>query len=748
MNGDGHFRDNTVEGEFPVLRSADRRVKTTESRYAFRRELETVHRADRCDPAAQPLPGEIVIDSTWRVVIEPQPPRGLRHIAEDLADYFSVSMNVDIATAPGAHDGQCTITLAIDPEIHELQGSATRSYLIDARSERITIVGRDMPAVAQGAYFLEDLLNLRRAPYLRPFREVRSPAFAPRMTHSGWGLDEYPDGYLSQIAHAGMDSVVVFASGPDRVPDETTHRSHDRNSPRGRYRSFSALADRAAEYGLDVYLYAYVGNGPVHPQDPGAHDHYATTYGSLIAACPQAKGIVLVGESVEFPSHDSRTTGRLHTIADPDGLPSEKPSPGWWPCDDYPEWVALVADVCRAHNPDLEVVFWTYNWGWAPAADRARLLRTIPADITVQATFEMFEPIDHDGVTNMCVDYTAAVAGPGRYFRSEAEIAHGRGMKLFAMSNTGGLTWDFGVIPYQPIPQQWAARHRALVQARRDWGLSGLMESHHYGWWPSFVSDLAKWSFWTPSLDAESAIERIAERDFGPGAPAAIRAWQSFSDAARQYVPTNADQYGPFRIGPAYPLTLFTTPHLVVDSHAMFGDRIVAIPYEPDQVNSVVVTPNSLRIHGELASLSRMLQLWEAGCQDLAVARSCAPEYRRPAADRLEGLVAFMASSIRTTIHTKQWWLKKAELLVCSDRSRALALVDELHEIGEAEHHNATKAITYTDADSRLGWEPSMGYIGDTEHIRWKLAHLDHVLAEELPAYRRGLAAIAAGAGA
>lgn len=727
---------------------SERSPGTNQSRYDFRKDLETVHRADRRDPDCRPLSGEIVIDSTWRVVIEPQPPRGLRLIAEDLADYFSVSMNVDIATTPGAHDGQGAITLAIIPDAPELQARATRSYLIDAKTDRITIVGRDMRAVAQGAYFLEDLLNLRRAPYLRPTREVRSPVFAPRMVHSGWGLDEYPDGYLSQIAHAGMDSIVVFASGPDRVPDETTHRSRDGSNPCGRYRSFSALADRAAEYGLDVYLYAYVRNGPVHPQDPGARDHYAATYGSLIAACPQAKGIVLVGESVEFPSRDPRTTGRLHTVADPDGLPSEKPSPGWWPCEDYPEWVALVADVCRAHNPDLEVVFWTYNWGWAPAADRARLLRGIPTDITVQATFEMFEPIDHDGVRNMCVDYTAAVTGPGQYFRSEAQIAHDRGMKLFAMANTGGLTWDFGVIPYQPIPQQWATRHRALIEAGRNWGLSGLMESHHYGWWPSFISDLAKWAFWTPTLDAESAVERIAERDFGPGAAAAIRAWQSWSDAARQYVPTNADQYGPFRIGPAYPLTLFTTPQLIVDSNAMFGDLIVAIPYEPDQVNSVEVTPNSLRIHGELASLSRMLQLWEAGSQELAVARSSAPAYRRPAAVRLEGLAAFMAHSIRTTIHTKRWWLTKMELLACTDPARALTLVDELHAIGEAEHDNATAAIACTDADSRLGWEPSMGYIGDSEHIRWKLAHLDHVLTGELPAYRRGLAAVAEVAGA
>ena len=43
------------------------------------------------------------------------------------------------------------------------------------------------------------------------------------------------------------------------------------------------------------------------------------------------KSIVMVGESVEFPSKDPNTTGRLRLDKPEDGLPSGKPSPGWWP---------------------------------------------------------------------------------------------------------------------------------------------------------------------------------------------------------------------------------------------------------------------------------------------------------------------------------------------------------------------------------------------------------------------------------
>ena len=73
------------------------------------------------------------------------------------------------------------------------------------------------------------------------------------------------------------------------------------------------------------------------------------------------------------------------------------------------------------------------------------------------------------------------------------------------------------------------------------------------------VADLAKWAFWRPHTSAEQVISRLARRGFGStGAPAAAEAWQHWSEAIRDYVPTNhvptnEDQYGPFRVGAALP---------------------------------------------------------------------------------------------------------------------------------------------------------------------------------------------------
>ena len=36
--------------------------------------------------------------------------------------------------------------------------------------------------------------------------------------------------------------------------------------------------------------------------------------------------------------------------------------------------------IIRRENPDADVVFWTYNWGWCPEKDRLAFIRSLPDD--------------------------------------------------------------------------------------------------------------------------------------------------------------------------------------------------------------------------------------------------------------------------------------------------------------------------------------------------------------------------------
>lgn len=726
----------------------------TERAYEFRRRLDVVHRPDRRDPAARPADGEFAVGDGWSIAVAQDAPPLVLAVAKDLQDYFLESMGESLLLrraddlAALARDGRRVIVLATANALPDLGGalSTPRSYRLVATPERVIVCGRDDRGVGQGSYYLEDLMNLRQAPFLRPADVTRAPLFSPRMTHSGWALDEFPDQHLNAMAHAGMDAILVFVTGVDRGPDAFTH--HQAQPYGGHLIDFNDLVDRAARYGLDVYYYAYFRsmNAP-HPEDPDAERWYDSTYGAIFRACPRAKGIVLVGESIEFPSKDPHTTGRPRQPPTP-GVPAPtKPTPGWWPCYDWVQWLEMIKRVVRLHNPKADVVFWTYNWGYAPEADRLALIRTLPADVSLLVTFEMFEPVTRNGLTNMCADYTLSFVGPGRYFASEARAAHERGLRLYTMSNTGGLTWDVGVIPYEPAPYQWARRHAALLAARRDWGLAGLMENHHYGWWPSFVSELAKWDYWIPSPAPEEVLREIAQRDFGPGASHALAAWQAWSDAIQDYVATGHDQYGPFRAGPSYPLVFEQPAEMAFDWYAMHGGRILRTTYSPGMGrNSQLPEAERLdvptRVDLEARSLERMAARWQEGVEQLERAVALVPAI--PAAgvaeaQRVLGLGRFILHSVRTAIHTKRWWQLKRRL-EAADRDQTGAVLDEMVALAEREIANAEAVIPLVEADSRLGWEPSMGYATDEPHLRWKIAQVQRVLDEEIPAYRRSLA--------
>ena len=687
-----------------------------ERSFGFRQRLNQIHRPGRRDPALCAAPFEVAVDDHWRIAIDPDASAYMVRVAQDLQDYLFTSMGVAVPLArddrrsPGP--AGATIRLGVQTQSAGTVRPTPRSYQLQVAPGWVAVWGADERGTAQGSYYLEDLMNLRQAPFLARQEGVREPLFAPRMVHSGWGIDQFPDPHLAAIAHAGMDAILLFVKGPDQT---TTG-----------YLDINDLIDRAGGLGVDVYFYSYLVSR-MHPSEPEARAYYESTYGALMAAHPRARGIVFVGESCEFPSRDPRTTGRLRLDPAPDGKPDPRPSPGWWPCTDYPAWLDLIKSVVRAHNPAADIVFWTYNWGWAPEADRLALIAALPTDVSLQATFEMFEDIPRDGIGTRCVDYTVSFAGPGRYFRSEAQAAAERGMPLYAMSNTGGLTWDIGVIPYEPVPFQWATRHQALLRARHDWGLVGLMESHHYGWWPSFVSDLAKAAFWSPSPSPEAVIEALAGRDFGPqGGPLAVAAWRHWSDAIRDYVPTNEDQYGPFRIGPAFPLRLDEEPEPIpAAAYAHFGNQIVTTRYQPHQPADVPT---------EINLLQRLRQRWQQGLDLLRQAAAAAAPRQQPEAERMVWLGQFVAHCVTTAIHTKQWWLLCQALRAAPDLTGAEVVAARMRILGAAEMANAEAAIPLVEADSRLGWEPSMEYMADRAHLEWKIAQLQRVLEHELPA--------------
>ena len=682
-----------------------------EQNYDFRARMRQVHKPNR-RIKKNLLKGQIKITDCWQICLPEH--NFLADVARDLQDYFAVSMGIFLPLTPNSVT-EYAIIYQVDPT---LEGEG--SYRVSVSEKEIFLIGKDARAAAQASYLLEDLCNLESVPHLFLGNTDRTPIFRCRMVHSGYCIDEYPDEHLNAIAHSGINTILVFVAGINQAP------SHPLD--------FNDLAARAAKYGLDVYAYSYM-KSRLHPEDPNAEEFYDNLYGRLFRQCPGLKGIVFVGESVEFPSKDPRTSGRLRLDnIGPDGRRIDpRPNPGWFPCYDYPLWIDIVKRSIRRAAPNADIVFWTYNWGYCAEADRIALIDALPTDISLQATFEMFEDDERQGVPTRSTDYTLSAPYAGKYFISEAKAAHKRGIPLYSMTNAGGLTWDMGVVPYQPAPYQWLKRYQAMRECHEAYGLCGSMECHHYGFYPSFISDLAKEYFTAHNPDGEEIIKNLIIRDWGAqNIEAVTKAYRLFSDANHDIITSDKDQYGPLRIGPAYPLVLFEDEKITIPSSptAHFNINWICRPHyktskplsDPTQRT---VFEGEIRVYQSVAD--RMLE----AATILKGLLPTLPQSKRDEAQRIAGTVEFMGRSLLTAYHVKRWYVEK--VAIAEHDGDITTHIHALREIGAAEIENAKATLPLVDFDSRLGYEPSMEYAADREHITWKISVMERILREELP---------------
>lgn len=686
-----------------------------ELQYAFRERMLEVHKKNR--RVDRPLEnGQIEITADWCIVV-PREDAYLARVGRDLEDYFFTSMNVEVTLTTRASE-QNAIVYAVDPFME------TGTYRVEVSERLVRLVGQNPRAAAQASYLLEDLMNLAEAPYLALGVEKRVQRYRARMVHSGFSLDTFPNEHLNAIVHQGFNVILLFT----RAYNQTSFGPTD----------FNDIINRAADYGLDTYAYSYM-KSYKHPGDADAEEYYDGLYGELFRKCPLLKGVVLVGESVEFPSRDERTTGLVGpTNYAPENkyLLKTKRRPGWFPCRDYPEWLNMVKGVIRRVRPEADVVFWTYNWGWADKDLRLSLIDNLPTDISLEATFEMFEDTEREGVPARSVDYTLFITQAGKYFLSEAEAAKKNNIPLYSMTNTAGLTWDVGTVPYEPAPYQWLKRFKAVNEAHDQYGLVGLMESHHYGVYPSFISEIAKAYFTEEHPRGEAIIDRILARDWGrENLDVARAAFRMIGDAIENMVTTEEDQYGPMRIGPSYPILLYSDKDLVIPfgEGAMHGQNRICFP---NYTYSLYREGYFDKLAGESRLYKKSADALIKGAEMLFALIPSLPEGKRDEARRIAGIAEFMGRTVLTTHHVKETYFRKYALLT-DENVDFEGVLCELEEIFKAEIENAKATLPLVDFDSRLGYEPSMDYMGHRAAIEWKLSVQERVLREDIAAIRR-----------
>ena len=127
-----------------------------------------------------------------------------------------------------------------------------------------------------------------------------------------------------------------------------------------------------------------------------------------------------------------------------------------------------------------------------------------------------------------------------------------------------------------------------------------------------------------------------------------------------------------------------------------------------------------------------MLSLMKKGVEILETVKNPNKEL-----EYLINLGKYICCYTKTGINAIKWYSITSKMKAESDGKKIQDLVLKARDIISRERENAMQAMEFTDKDSRLGWEPSMDYIGDSNHIKWKLNHLDYVENTELAIFER-----------
>ena len=187
------------------------------------------------------------------------------------------------------------------------------------------------------------------------------------------------------------------------------------------------------------------------------------------------------------------------------------------------------------------------------------------------------------------------------------------------------------------------------------------------------------------------------------------------------------DQGGPLRIGPTFPFVLPGDPWPLppYPQYEWYEGKRYGNGWK--YLASSYGIPKD-QIPGRLVTTGRELELWRKGNDRLAAALPHVPAVKRPSAKRMLGLGRFFEHTVRTV---RNGILFKRDGLVLTDAKssaadRAAAAKRLLAVIGD-EESNVRETIPFVEADSSLGWEPSMFYVADREHLEWKLRQLDGV---------------------
>ena len=377
--------------------------------------------------------------------------------------------------------------------------------------------------------------------------------------------DTYTEEILQKIASDGFNGIWIHGQLHHIV--KTSHFSEFAPHSEKHISAIKTLCDRAAKYGIKVYLYMQPPRGisvcekafwQNHADVAGQHlrvngddnntfeinclctstkyvqDYLFEAFANLAAALPELGGVIIISAS-EYPAHcyskrnwkpgsDKKRKMQMDFV--PTDCPRCKQRE---PEEIVIELLNIIRNGIRSVSKEFKLIFW--NWSWTMYSDPPcqEIISKLPLDCILLVDFER-GGYRQDGT--FINEYSLAYSGPSEQFLDTMNAAKKYGIEVMAKLQIG-TTHEIATVRNLPLLGNLFRKIRFIQKNH----LSGFMGCWNFGNFNS--ANTAAVNFFMnldESISEKEALETFANYYF-PGCDAnkCAHAWLLFAEAMQKY---------------------------------------------------------------------------------------------------------------------------------------------------------------------------------------------------------------------
>jgi hypothetical protein len=749
----------------------------------IRKFIDHEHFRYRTRDAAPSRKNETKLTPEWGIWFEGEETPLIRRMLSDFRTFCKTCMKVDLRpdenAAPRirliAHSSRLDFD-RLDPDIEAFAITAVDGeILMEAQHER---------GLLHGVHYLERMMADRGAPVVEIGKIERVPAFMPRISNSIFisarqnvtDPRQFSDEYLGLMSHFGVNGLHLFTHLWDfcksALLPELTSPGFDEQME-----ALTRLSDRAAQYGIDIYLCIVTSPLPEsHPVFANlAEVRGASCYTILDATESQhclcsgrEKSLEFFEECIVNIFTASPKLAGIVSIIGGEGFNHcftrpVTPYTGNSSCPvcrdiDPSTGVATLVNRCAAalkktgkHKVYFAWPYSAFTWSGKDTTQQS-WLGYLDDDVSVVSNFDTGSPdkVNGDGVH--LFDYNIKTIGQSDHFeRQRARLASLK-KPIYTKVETS-VTPHANFVPYIPVHHRWHRRSQAMRNAPVE-GFIG--QWRFYGMNGCLPEELQYHATWNPGEDTESLLRRIAMRDFEIQANKAdkvVRGWQHLSDAWDHFPYSSMlcgerTSYfrGPLYMGPAHPL--------IFDSQNSYGlgpgfRKIRGDAIEGGQVDDEEDIANTAPPHyvdqllfvfpyGEerfLELIGRCRTGWEQG---LTILRDTLGASPTDEARKELGVCEIVGIHLTTVENVAKFYRTRDKLWrEHSDLELFEKEIAGLQSIVASEIENARRSLPILEQDPRIAFNHCYGNPYSTDMVREKIRQCEFVMNEELRIFKQ-----------